>query len=131
MTLSHEQAKALAGFINTLRPDWDKPGIIHALGEARFRGDSAGVAIAAIRAATTAAVRTPAVIAMDGKHWDHEDTHTPVSGKRVDHVCERCGKWPESHHNGRCPTRVDAASYAEQARKAIAEARKRAQEAKP
>lgn len=90
--LSHTQAKALAAFVNALRPDWDKPGIEDALGRARRRADAPTLAIAAIRAATSAKNRTPAVIGMDGEHW-----RTPVPA-RVPHYApkpsEECDRHP-------------------------------------
>ncbi|WP_102157688.1 hypothetical protein [Zhihengliuella halotolerans] len=67
--LTKIQAEKLAEFIHLLRDGWDVPGIVHALGTARVKGAAGAVAQAAIRAAIDPTNRTPAVIAMDGKHW--------------------------------------------------------------
>lgn len=67
--LSREAATTLAEFIHALRPEWDRAGILHALGLARDRGDAATVAVAAILAAQNAANRTPGVIPLSGPHW--------------------------------------------------------------
>lgn len=67
--LTHDQAKAAARCIAALRPEWDAPGILDALGRARGRGDAPTVVIAALRAAMNPTNRTPAVIPLDGAHW--------------------------------------------------------------
>ena len=87
--ITHDQATKLAAFISSLRPDWDTPGVLHAIGRARERGDGTAVAVAAIRAAASPSNRTPAVIALDGEHW-REPAHvmaTPTPPGR----CVRCG----------------------------------------
>ena len=68
-TLSATQAKALAALVHELRQDWDVTGILPPLHAARNRSTPAGVAIAAIRAASDPSNRTPAVIALEGVHW--------------------------------------------------------------
>lgn len=67
--ITRRQATALAELIHALRPEWDAPGVLAAIGEARDVGPAPMVAIAAIRAATTPTNRTPAVIPMEGAHW--------------------------------------------------------------
>ena len=67
--LDQRQARALAAFIASIRPEWEPQGIYVALGKARDHGDAAQVAIAAIRAAATPTNRTPAVIPLQGDHW--------------------------------------------------------------
>lgn len=70
MSLSKAQATWLADFIcDVVRPDWDRAGVVHALGEARSRGDAGAVAVAAILAARDGANRTPGVIPLAGPHW--------------------------------------------------------------
>ncbi len=102
--ITHDQATKLAAFINALRPDWDKPGVIDALGRARGKGSATAVAIAAIKAASSPTNRTPAVLHLDGEHWrtrpetNHQNTATPP--KRSDwcpmhigelaHNCRAC-----------------------------------------
>lgn len=93
--LTHDQATKLAAFVNTLRPDWDKPGIFDAIAKARTRGTACEVSVAAIRCATSAHARTPAVIAMDGAHWrDPEPDSRTMGGPRIG-IKRRCN---ECHH---------------------------------
>lgn len=86
--LDQKQARALAAFISTLRPDWDPTGVYVALGRARDLGDPAAVAVAAIRAASTPTNRTPAVIALHGDHWAGTPTTTNRGGNPANRV--RC-----------------------------------------
>lgn len=67
--ISRDQARALAALVATLRDDWDTPGILQALSDARARGDAYRIAHAALYAAETPGIRTPAVIALAGPHW--------------------------------------------------------------
>ena len=69
MTITREQAHALAALVRTIRPDWDERGTVKALSDAREMGTPVEVCIAALRAADCATNRTPAVIAMKGSHW--------------------------------------------------------------
>lgn len=67
--MTFKQGQALARFLHELRNDWDVLGIESALQKARDRGQAHEVAQAAIRAAALASNRTPAVIPMEGPHW--------------------------------------------------------------
>lgn len=67
--ITHNQAKALASLLHALRGDWDEPGIMAALGNARHQASAPDLMVAAIRAAASAHNRTPAVIGMQGEHW--------------------------------------------------------------
>lgn len=69
--MTKQQAEALARFVHMIRPGWDEAGIVVALGNARLMGTAGDLAIAALAAAGEPSNRTPAVIAMPGKHWDH------------------------------------------------------------
>lgn len=68
-TISSAQARALAVFVNTIRPDWDVPGIAAALHRARHRAPVDELATAVIRFSRRDDLRTPAVFADDGTHW--------------------------------------------------------------
>lgn len=68
-TINSAQARALAVLVNTLRPDWDVPGIATAIHRARHRAPVDELATAAIRFAGRDDLRTPAVFADDGTHW--------------------------------------------------------------
>jgi hypothetical protein len=68
-TISSAQARSLAVFVNTLRPDWDVPGIAAALHKARNRAPVDELAHALVRFASRTDLRTPAVFAEDGTHW--------------------------------------------------------------
>ena len=68
-SIDRDQAHALAALIATLRPDWQPPGILKTLSDARTRGTAWDLAHAALYAAQDPSVRTPAVIALPGDHW--------------------------------------------------------------
>lgn len=90
---NQDHAKHLAALIQSLRPDWDLPGINDALYRAKDRGDAIEVCVGALRGSVPTN-RTPAVIPLDGNHW--RDTVAAHSAKRVAAAdkashCERCG----------------------------------------
>lgn len=90
---SPDHSKALAALIQSLRPDWDLPGINDALYRAKDRGDAIEVCVGALRGSVPTN-RTPAVIPLDGNHW--RDTVAAHVAKRVTAAdkavhCERCG----------------------------------------
>ena len=103
--LTHHQARTLAAFIASIRPDWDKPGIEDALGRARTLAPGPDLAIAAIRASQAASNRTPAVIGLEGPHWrgsestpvrPPSDPHSTCSVCSMpQHVCE--SRWGDDH----------------------------------
>ncbi|SRR6266498_1133786 len=87
-----EHAKHLTPLIESLRPDWQRPGIADAIWKARDKGTALEVCIAAIKACVLSN-RTPAVIPLDGAHWN-ETVHAP-NGRRgtadkASH-CSACG----------------------------------------
>lgn len=105
----HEGAE-LAKFIHQLRkrtggPDWHRAGIESALAEARRRAPAPDLAIAAIKAARVPTNRTPAIIGMDGPHWQGATNKpTPTHVEPVDRcsVCslhrDQCGeRWGDDH----------------------------------
>lgn len=102
--LTHPQAQALTALIATIRPDWDATGILAALRIAKDRGTATEVMHAAITAASTPTVRTPAVMGMAGPHWT-----TPTSAPRAPSTvpdasaarCEIPGHEGEVAHNCR------------------------------
>lgn len=94
--LTHPQAKELARFIHQLRPDWDRPGIEHYLGKARDMAPGPDLAVAAIKAATSAHNRTPAVIPMQGDHWRTSSVETaPRRVVAPGEYCTTCGQAPD------------------------------------
>lgn len=107
--LTRNQAQILADFICTVRPDWDKAGVIVALGHARNlepRADAFSVALAAIRAARSNENRTPVMIGRRGPHWMYTGGATnylaePQRGETCS-ICylerERClSRWNGDH----------------------------------
>lgn len=82
MMMTQEQAKMTAALIHSIRPDWDERGIVAALAKALHRADAGLLAIAAMHAALTPTNQTPAVIAMDGPHWQKAEGTAPAP-KRV------------------------------------------------
>lgn len=67
--INSAQARSLAVFVNTIRPDWDVPGIAAALHKARNRAPVDELATALIRFSRRDDLRTPAVFDQDGTHW--------------------------------------------------------------
>ena len=64
-----EWALHLARFANTLRPDWDVPGIRAAIHTARNLGSREDIAHALIELTSRTDLRTPALLTTDGPHW--------------------------------------------------------------
>lgn len=82
MMMTKDQATMTAALVHSIRPDWDERGIVAALAKAVQRGDAALVSIAAIHAARTPTNQTPAVISMDGPHWQKAEGTAPAP-KRI------------------------------------------------
>lgn len=95
--IDQRQADALIELVACLRLDWDKRGIRAALSDAapKAGGSYARLVVAAVRAAERASNVTPAVIAMEGPHWQ---TGIDVEPERP-RFCERCNRT----HRGDCP----------------------------
>ena len=62
------QAEALATLVRLIRPDWDHPGIVHAIGRCK-REPLSEVAVALIRLAENGQAKTPALLPEPGRHW--------------------------------------------------------------
>lgn len=67
--ITRPQAEALATFVARIRDDWDHPGIVAAIGNARELGTAADVAVALCRLAGNRELRTPATLHQPGSHW--------------------------------------------------------------
>lgn len=107
--LTQNEAHALAGFIALIRdrvpgPEWHKAGIEDALARARKIAPAPDLAIAAIRAAREPLNRTPAVIGMEGPHWQGSNT-PPRRPFDPNTTCGVCGfsqaecrrRWSDDH----------------------------------
>ena len=93
MHIDHTQATALAAFVGRIRPDWDHPGIVAAIGKARSLGSAAAVGAALCRLAENLDLRTPAMLADPGNHWGG----TTVASRQApsmcpDHPSEKAGQ---------------------------------------
>lgn len=99
--ITPDQARALATLVVAMRTDgepWDAQGVYVAIGKAATRGTADEVIHAALAAAATATNRTPAVIAMDGPHWqrttrgrdEHRFARCPVIG-HSSYLASNCG----------------------------------------
>lgn len=90
--LSSAGLGALAVLVAHLRDDWQPAGIRTALDRAAARPVTGyELAHAALNAAANPTVRTPAVIALDGQHWQRPapaEAQTP--GPKVWPRCARC-----------------------------------------
>ena len=115
--------------LQSLRPDWDRPGIADAVWKARDKGDAIEVCVAAIRGSVISN-RTPAVIPLDGNHW--RDTAATLVSKRVAAAdkavhCERCGIVHTQLSPCSPPAERSHGRGAELARQALREALERGQ----
>jgi hypothetical protein len=125
--LDRTTAEHLAAVVAALRDDWDERGIVAALAKARDRGDVWQVSMAAIRAAADPSNRTPAVIAMDGPHWQErtpgptpkDPSYATVSFEEACVTCGRSEYW--------C-TSANACDHQFQARRDAIRARVRAEQ---
>ena len=98
--MTEVQAQALATFVARIRPDWDHPGIMAALGKAANLGSPVQVARALVNLAENPDLRTPAILAQPGSHWSApngervqirgaNDVHCPEHPSSV-HPCPQC-----------------------------------------
>ena len=101
MSLSQSQGQALTALLHTIRRDWGLAGITAALKKASLLGSAAEVAVAACRCAANPDMRTPALIADPGPHWQGL-----AAGSRLAPVM--CVTHPEQKA-GSCPACVKAA----------------------
>lgn len=69
MRISQSQAQALAAFVSRIRPDWDHPGIVAAIAKAAPIATPADIGVALCRLAANLELRTPALLAEPGAHW--------------------------------------------------------------
>ncbi len=130
--MTHTQATQVAAAVHALRPDWDEPGIVDALGRARNRGSGPELAVAAIRAGADQRNRTPAVIALDGAHW--RPAATPVADSRpgpdISRRCN-CGVLHPDRLDCPGPPAADVQAHANRIRALLTAGRTRDTEGKP
>lgn len=107
--INREQAHAVAALVAALRPEWDTPGILKALSDARDRGTAWDVAHAALHAAENPRAKTPAIIALAGEHWTKGKELGAAEGLRTPR-CDVVGHGSYFAHNcGACKAdRVEA-----------------------
>jgi len=72
--LSRSQGEALTALLHQLRRDWGLPGIAATLRKTATLGTAADITVAAVRCAANPQMRTPALIAEPGPHWQGTDT---------------------------------------------------------
>ena len=89
MSTTRVQAEALATFVRLLRPDWDHPGIVHAIGRCQREAISE-TAVALIRLAENGQAKTPALLPEPGRHWKRAGLDDAPAG-------------PNSRNLDRCP----------------------------
>lgn len=82
MMMTPQQAQKTAELVHMIRPDWDVRGIYSALGKAAERTDAGRLILVAVHAAMEPTNRTPAVIPLDGLHWQKAEGVAPAP-KRV------------------------------------------------
>lgn len=89
--MNRDQADALARFLHLCRPEWDHPGIMRALGDAKA-GDPLNVALAAIRWTANPDLRTPGGMGRPGEHWTERVVTATPRPPRADEACRTCGR---------------------------------------
>ena len=82
MTTTRVQAEALATFVRQLRPDWDHPGIVAAIGRCK-REPLSEVAVALIRLAENGQAKTPALLPEPGRHWNRAAVDDRLAGPNL------------------------------------------------
>ena len=87
-TTTRVQAEALATFVRLLRPDWDHPGIVHAIGRCQREAISE-TAVALIRLAENGQAKTPALLPEPGRHWKRAGLDDAPAGPNVRNL-DRC-----------------------------------------
>jgi hypothetical protein len=102
--LTSSQLAALSDFLVASRVNhdhhWDKAGTVAALREVDESIPWQRVAWAAIKACADPRNETPAVINLDGRHWDHDQTPCrthPHAGVRDNGECGGC--WVDRKQN--------------------------------
>lgn len=76
--MTQAQASALAGILAELRPgNWKQPQLLKLFWEHRAEHTFPALTLAAVKAATNPAVKSPDVIFMPGNHWDAPDAKGP------------------------------------------------------
>jgi hypothetical protein len=66
-SITRPQADALAALIRTLRPEWDIPGIVRALSEARDRGSAFELSIDPLHIAWSVTAERPGIVTEPGQ----------------------------------------------------------------
>lgn len=96
--ISGKLINRLASVLHEARPDWQEPGILDALTKATSLPrcvDGFALVVASARAANDGKNRTPAVIALDGKHWHEVAPASPTTDRLPSSVpwacCAKCG----------------------------------------
>lgn len=69
MSITRTQAESLATFIAKMRPDWDHPGIVAAIGKAQSQATALQIARALVNLAENRELHTPALLPEKGNHW--------------------------------------------------------------
>jgi len=137
VSITRQQAHALAGFIRTIRPTWDELLLTNILAD-QAHHELPDIAVAAIRTALDATKQNPVSIAWDGDHWPAPlrretsqpplTTHDRTSRRQA---IDRCGMCDDSGYTayGICHHDPDAAERGRRgaalARAALTQARTR------
>lgn len=100
--MNQSEAQTITAEIRAIRPDWTEAGIMAQLVKLKSR-DPEAVRIACMHAAQNRSdQRTPAILSMDGTHWDgtkYGQRPTPISSNNGPKQprCEICGRSRNAH----------------------------------
>ena len=93
--MNSKQGELLVDLIATLRPDWQRPGILKFVRETAARTDAITTARAAINFTANIAARTPALMPKDGPHWPNDGARPKDRPRTYDMTCP---DHPGQHH---------------------------------
>jgi len=102
MPMSKSQGEALTALLHQLRRDWGLAGIAAAVRKASLNASATDVAVAACRCAANLEMRTPALIAGPGPHWQGTPAGTRLAPVMcVEHPAEPAGRCLTCHELAR------------------------------
>ena len=94
----------IANEVHAVRPAWDVSGILAALKKIPADRDPDWIRAAALAASKNRIIRWPAVIPMDGDHWEKTKPRTPQQTLNRGPLCAVCQRTKEVHD--RCESLV-------------------------
>lgn len=112
MTTTRSQGQAIAALMSELRPDWDYPGCLAAVGAVKHK-HAADVAMAAVRLCCTAEAQTPGALkAEQGQHW--REKVAPTTHRHPPRREQECRRHPGEWHDACRPCAAERIARADE-----------------